>query len=54
MPFATMGFWWQLAHRPTLSAVSKSVRARFWVPVPPEPTRVADAMARVAWVVASR
>ncbi len=53
MPFATMGLWWQLAHRPALAVESKSVLARFWVPVPPAPTRVAELAARVAWVVAS-
>ena len=52
MPFATRGFWWQLAHRPALSPESKSVLARFWPA--PEPMRVAEPLARVAWVVASR
>jgi hypothetical protein len=37
-----------------LSVESKSVLARFWVPVPPAPTRVAEPLARVAWVVAFR
>ena len=54
MPFATMGFWWQLAQSPVLVVGSKSVLARFWVPVPPAPTGVARRAARDAWVVASR
>jgi hypothetical protein len=52
MPPAAMGFWWQLAQTPVLSVESKSVWARFWPA--PEPIRVADPLARVAWVVASR